>query len=113
MVCAAHKAAPSVSRIPIARLLIPSRGIFIQYFTSHHGRARPPIISLDKYMPVRVYKKCGIGLRSHCRAEPARDIEPPGLLPTVGGRDRAAASYAAAGRLQAPASAARRRFRGI
>src|SRR5260370_14092849 len=61
----------------------------------------------------RVYKESGICVRSHCGAEPTRDIEPPGLVPTVGGRDRASAWYAAAGRLQAPARAARGRFRRI
>src|SRR3954471_4307735 len=60
-----------------------------------------------------VYKERGICLRNHCRAEPPGDIEPPGLVPTVGGRDRAPASYAAADCLKAPASAACRRFRGI
>src|SRR6516164_10987752 len=60
-----------------------------------------------------VYQEGGICVRNHCGAEPPRDIEPPGLVPTVGGRDRASASYAAADRVQAPASAARGRFRGI
>src|SRR5206468_5393402 len=46
-------------------------------------------------------------------AEPPRDIEPPGLVPTVGGRDRATAWHAAAGRIQAPARAARGWFRRI
>src|SRR5947199_522875 len=60
-----------------------------------------------------VYSDRGIGVRNHCGAEPPRDIEPPGLVPTVGGRDRASASYAAADRVKAPARAARGRFRGI
>src|SRR5439155_3463195 len=60
-----------------------------------------------------VYQERGICVRSHCGAEPPRDIEPPGLVTTVGGRDRASASYAAADRVKAPASAARGRFRGI
>src|SRR5207302_8651774 len=60
-----------------------------------------------------VYQKSGICVRNHCRAEPPRDIEPPGLVTTVGWRDRAPASYAAAERVKAPASAARGRFRGI
>src|SRR5271167_913174 len=64
-------------------------------------------------MLCRVYTGNGICLRNHCGAEPPGDIEPTGLVPTVGGRDRASASYAAAGRVQAPASAARGRFRGI
>ena len=63
-------------------------------------------IYLDTYMRYKVYKKGGICLRNHCRAEPPGDIEPPGLFPTVGRRDRAPASYAAADRLKAPASAA-------
>src|SRR5713101_3331245 len=60
-----------------------------------------------------VYEDNGICVRNHCGAEPPRDIEPPALFTTVGGRDRASASYAAADRVKAPASAARRRFRGI
>src|SRR5690349_21361488 len=64
-------------------------------------------------MLFRVYEESEICLRNHCGAEPPRDIEPPGLVPTVGGRDRASASYAAADRVEAPASAARGRFRGI
>src|SRR2546428_6903878 len=60
-----------------------------------------------------VYQENGICVRNYCGAEPPRDIEPPGLVPTVGGRDRASASYAAADRVKAPASAARGRFRGI
>ena len=72
-----------------------------------------PIIFLDVYMQLEVYKRSGICVRNHCGAEPTRDIEPPGLVTTVGGRDRAPASYAAADRVKAPASAARGRFRGI
>src|SRR5712691_6952537 len=60
-----------------------------------------------------VYQESGICVRHHCGAEPPRDIEPPGLVPTVGWRDRASTSYAAADRVQAPARAARGRFRGI
>src|SRR5881409_402934 len=70
-------------------------------------------IYLDTYMLCGVYKERGICVRNHCGAEPPRDIEPPGLVPTVGGRDRASASYAAADRVKAPARAARGRFRGI
>src|SRR2546430_12818589 len=55
----------------------------------------------------------GICVRNHCGAEPPRDPAPPGLIPTVRGRDRASASYAAADRVKAPAGAARGRFRGI
>src|SRR6266478_2682793 len=60
-----------------------------------------------------VYEEHGICIRNHCGAEPPRDIEPAGLVTTVSGRDRASAWYAAADRVQAPASAARGRFRGI
>src|SRR5580698_3215632 len=60
-----------------------------------------------------VYQESGICVRSHRGAKPPRDIEPPGLLTTVCWRDRASTSYAAAGRVKAPASAARGRFRGI
>src|SRR5947207_9683023 len=71
------------------------------------------LICLDKHIPCRVYQINGICLRSHRGAEPPRDFEPPGLVPTVGWRDRASASYVAADRIKAPASAARGRFRGI
>src|SRR3954469_18561585 len=60
-----------------------------------------------------VYQGNGICVGSHYGAEPPRDIEPPGLVTTVGWRDRASTSYAAADRVKAPASAARGRFRGI
>src|SRR5580700_409338 len=59
-----------------------------------------------------VYQEHGICVRNHCGAEPPRDTEPPGLVATVGWRDRASTSYAAADRVKAPASAARGRFRG-
>src|SRR5881409_320246 len=64
-------------------------------------------------MPGGVYQPNGICVRNHCGAEPPRDIGPPGLVTTVGGRDRASAAYAAADRVETPASAARGRFRGI
>src|SRR5216683_675570 len=73
----------------------------------------PACICLDTYMLFGVYQQNGICVRNHCGAEPLRDIEPPGLVTTVGGRDRASASYAAADRVKAPASAARGRFCGI
>src|SRR5438270_505048 len=60
-----------------------------------------------------VYLESGICLRNHCGAEPPRDIKPSGLVKTIGWTDRASASYAAADRVKAPASAARGRFRGI
>src|SRR5213593_1713209 len=60
-----------------------------------------------------VYQLSGICVRNHCGTEPPRDIEPPGLVTTVGWRDRASTSYAAADRVKAPARAARGRFRGI
>src|SRR5436309_922221 len=70
-------------------------------------------ICLDTHMLFGVYSDHAIRVRNHRGAEPPRDPEPPGLVPTVGGRDRASASYAAADRVEAPASAARGRFRGI
>src|SRR5437867_7840179 len=73
----------------------------------------PSLIYLDTHMLCGVYQERGICVRNHCGAEPPRDIGPPGLVTTVGGRDRASAAYAAADRVQAPASAARGRFRGI
>ena len=60
-----------------------------------------------------VYQESGICVRNHCGAEPPRDIEPSGLVTTIGWRDRASASYAAADRVKAPASAARGGFRRI
>src|SRR2546429_9164445 len=60
-----------------------------------------------------VYTEHGICVRYHCGAEPPRDTEPAGLVATVGGRDRAPASYVAARGVKAPARAARRRFRGV
>src|SRR5437899_10254767 len=65
------------------------------------------------YMLCGVYEEGGICLRNYCGAEPPRDIEPLGLVTTVGGRDRASASYDAADRVKAPARAARGRFRGV
>src|SRR6266536_2925521 len=64
-------------------------------------------------MPGGVYEESGICVRNHCGAEPPRDIEPPGLVTTVGWRDRASTSYVATDRVKAPAGAARRRFRRI
>src|ERR1700751_1784824 len=64
-------------------------------------------------MLIEVYKERGICIRNHCRAEPPRDLEPAGLVRTSGGRDRTATSYDAADRVEAPACAARGRFRGV
>src|SRR6266542_2840391 len=74
---------------------------------------RPGCKCLDWHIPCGVYKKSGICLRHHRGAEPPRDIEPTGLVRTVGWRDRASASYAAADGVKAPARAPRGRFRGI
>jgi hypothetical protein len=52
-------------------------------------------------MLFRVYNGNGICLRNHCEVEPSRDIEPPGLVTTVGWKDRASTSYAAADRVEA------------
>ena len=76
-------------------------------------RSHTVFICRDKYMLCGVCQWSGICVRNHCGAEPPRDIEPPGLVTTVGWRDRESASYAAADRVKAPASAARGRFRGI
>src|SRR5579872_4035277 len=73
----------------------------------------PYVICLDTYILNGVYKESGIRVRNHCGAEPPRDLEPAGLVATVGGRDRASASYAAADGVQAPAGAARGRLRRI
>src|SRR5580698_1792193 len=73
----------------------------------------PAGLCLDKHMLHAVYKERGICFRNHCGAEPPRDIESPCLVTAVGGRNRAPTSDAAAHRVQAPASAARGRFRGI
>src|SRR5690348_628858 len=60
-----------------------------------------------------VYQEGGICVRNHCGAEPPCDPEPAGVGTTVGWRDRASTSYAAADRVKAPASAARGGFRRI
>src|SRR6185312_12616131 len=60
-----------------------------------------------------VYQKGGICLRHHRGTEPPCNIERPGLLTTVGWSDRAPTWHAADDRVQAPASAARGRLRGI
>ena len=103
----------------------PSHAYSAQRFQSHSPKRRMlatptetiawllPYIYLDTYMLCGVYQESGIRVRNHCGAEPPRDIEPSGLVTTVGWRDRASASYAAADRVKAPASAARGRFRGI
>src|SRR5271167_158248 len=79
-----------------------------------HLRAWPPAyIYLDTYMLCGVYEENGICVRHHCGAEPPRDTGPLGLVTTVGWRDRASTSYAAADRVKAPARAARGRFRRI
>jgi hypothetical protein len=72
-----------------------------------------PFICLDKYMLFEVYQRNGIRIRNHCGAEPPRDPESPSVVTTLGEGDRASASYTAADRVQALASAARGRFRGI
>src|SRR5262245_14411665 len=76
----------------------------------HENRS---FICLDKYMLHSVYKERGICVRNHCGAESSRDIEPPGLVTTVGWRDRASTPYAATDRFKAPASPPRGRFCGI
>jgi len=45
------------------------------------------LICLDTYILYEVYREGGICLRNHCRAEPPGDIESPGLVPALGGRD--------------------------
>jgi cation transport ATPase len=47
-----------------------------------------PLIYLDTHMLCGVYYGSGMCVRNHCGAEPPRDIEPPGLVTTVGERDR-------------------------
>src|SRR5204863_6504781 len=85
--------------------------------TVHPPRPRKPppgpVYALTRIFSLRYIQRCGICVRNHCGAEPPRDTEPPGLVATLGWRDRASASYAAADRVKAPASAARGRFRGI
>src|SRR3982074_3425308 len=60
-----------------------------------------------------VYEEHGICIRNYCGAEPAGDIEPAGVVTTVGGRDRARTRHDAADGVKAPARAARGRLRGI
>ena len=71
------------------------------------------LICLDTYIPGGVYEESGIRIRNHCGAESPRDIEPSSLVTTIGWIDRISTSHVAADRIQAPASAARCRFRGI
>src|SRR5262245_33993575 len=87
--------------------------IAIETHFGHLCLGRPPVIYLDTYMRCGTYLENGICIRNHCGAEPPRDIDPPGLVRTVGWRDRASALYAAADRVKAPASAARGRVRRI
>ncbi|MDE3136916.1 MAG: S9 family peptidase [Acidobacteriota bacterium] len=70
-------------------------------------------IFLDRHIRCGVYQGHAICVRNHRGAESPSDTQPPRLVTTVGRRDRAPASHVAAGRVEAPASAARRRFRGI
>src|ERR1700736_6604122 len=102
------------SRTPlISRSAQPSESHPPKTYQTAHPRTptetvawAPSLIYLDKYMLYGVYEESGICVRNHCGAEPSRDIEPPGLVSTVGWRDRASASYAAADRFEAPARAA-------
>src|SRR5581483_7100969 len=71
------------------------------------------VIFLDKYIPLWVYKESAIRVRNHCGAEPPRDPGPSGLVTAIRRRDRASTSDAAAGGIEAPAGAARSRFRGV
>src|SRR5437588_8769078 len=64
-------------------------------------------------MNARLYVCRGIFVCHRRGAEPAGHPEPAALVRALGGRDRAQASTVAAVRLQAPASAARGRVRGI
>jgi hypothetical protein len=73
----------------------------------------PTCIYLDKHMLGGVYEESGICIRNHCGAEPPGYIEPPGLVPTIGGRDRASTWYAADDGVKTSARAACGRFRGI
>src|SRR5262249_3913567 len=79
---------------------------------------KKPVSSCSVYALTRICSveytiRRGICIRNHCGAEPPRNIEPPGFVTAVGWRDRASASYTAADRVKAPASAARGWFRGI
>src|SRR5215471_13691390 len=75
------------------RLGFPVTAIFFEIF-------------LDTYITYEVYKGNGIRIRSRGRAQSPRDIEPAGVLRTIGGRARAPASHVATSRLQAPAGIA-------
>ena len=76
-------------------------------------RAPRSLYTLTRICSLKYIQERGICFRNHCGAEPPRDTEHPGLVATVGWRDRASTSYVAADRVKAPASAARGRFRGI
>src|SRR5690348_6973531 len=72
-----------------------------------------PLYALAGICLMEYINNYGICLRNHRGAEPPRDPEPSGSVPTLGGRARAPASHTAAHRVKAPAGAARGRFRGI
>ena len=97
----------------------PKSGDWGQYpalFTSVSGLPERDFffnICLDTHIRNRVYKWSGIRIRNYRGAEPPGDLEPPDLVRTVGGRDRTPASNVATDRVEAPASAARRRLRRI
>src|SRR6266851_9285339 len=104
----------SMARPHAKKPFSPDPGVTLQVLRRLKPLPGPAaFICLDKYMLCEVYKKSGICIRNHCGAEPPRDIEPPGLVTTVGWRDRASTWYAAADRVKTPAIAARGRFRGI
>ena len=62
------------------------RGISVRLPGLHRPAEEPLLclIYLDTHMRGRVYKRGGICFRNYCGAEPPRDIEVAGLVPTVG-----------------------------
>src|SRR5262249_13559196 len=87
-------------------------------FNQKHTSSPRMAVIFSLYALTRIYyfeyiKRHGIGIRDHCGAKPPRDIESAGLVGAVGGRNRASTSDAAADCVQAPASPARGRVRGI
>jgi transposase InsO family protein len=74
-------------RIPAPNMVHHSdRGISVRLPGLHRPAEEPLLclIYLDTHMRGRVYKRGGICFRNYCGAEPPRDIEVAGLVPTVG-----------------------------
>src|SRR5262249_6128143 len=78
-------------------------------------KSLPPFskYALTRICIMQYIRTHGICFRNHCGAEPPRHLEPAVLFATIGRTDRAPAPHAATHSVQAPARAARGRFRGV